>query len=165
MKCLKNKLKDGSYEYLRVTEKEAMELVDSEDSNWKYISKEEFKTRSKYYKFIPSNGTWIKFKEQDENGEVRYVYRLKNGLTSKFNTKLYPNSSKIAKSSKNNVMVRRKGKYNSKNLTLFEVYKLPLWKFMEEDETNEIMLKTIGGRTVLGHRKNEFIKTFNRILS
>ena len=166
MKCLKNKLKDGSFEYVRVTEKDAMKLVDSEDSKWNYISKEEFKTQSRYYKTIPCKGTFVRTTET-RDGQKVIVYKLINEINHiKRNTKTiakqYPNSSKLSKYSIN-LNVRRKGKFNNKHLTLFDIYKLPLWKFLEENEDG--FLKSIEGRKILKERKLEFIKNFKRVLN
>jgi len=106
-KCLRsvNKLSTGSYEYFRVDVEEARIMV--ETGNYIYISREEFKRQSKFYKYIPCEGTLIN--RTDANGE-KYQECLYNQNPLK-HKEGFPSSTKIAKCSMNIPTVRRKNKY------------------------------------------------------
>lgn len=107
-KCLRSveKLSTGNYEYLRVHVTEAKEMV--ETKRYIFISKEEYKRKSKFYKLIPTEGTLINTK--DEDGYA--VQKCLNNLNFNKDLDKYPNSTKISKSSKYNPAVSRKNKSN-----------------------------------------------------
>ena len=98
---------EGSYEYFRVADEEAKELVES--GSVIYISKEEYKRQSKFFKFVPCKGTIINV-GRDENGDKiqKILYNINFNKTGK------PlKSTKIAKCS-SVVPVYRKNKYLKK---------------------------------------------------
>lgn len=109
-KCLRsvNKTSDGVYEYFKLSVEEAIKMV--ETGSYIYISKEEFKRQSKFYHFVPCEGTLIN--KKDESGKM-YQECLYNQNPLK-NKKFFPNSSKIAKCSMNNGNILRKNKYKLK---------------------------------------------------
>ena len=97
---------DDRYEYFRVEDAEAKELVES--NNFIYISKEEYKRKSKFFHFEPCRGTLIKV--SDEDGTIRY--QSLNNLN--FNKTGKPlKSTKIAKCS-SCIPVYRTKKYMKK---------------------------------------------------
>lgn len=112
MEIMKNlrsvrKNSEGSYEYFRVADEEAKELVES--GSVIYISKEEYKRQSKFFKFTPCKGTIINV-GRDENGDK--IQKILHNLN--FNKTGKPlKSTKISKCS-SVVPVYRKNKYLKK---------------------------------------------------
>lgn len=94
------------YEYFRVEDREAKELVES--GEYIYISKEEYKRQSKFYHFVPCEGQL--FNRVDENGD-KYQVVLHNINYSKRGKPL--SSTKIAKCS-SVIPIYRKNKYLKK---------------------------------------------------
>ena len=103
------KNEQGVYEYLRVDVEEAARLESI--GGYIYISKEEFKRKSKFYQFVPCNGTLIK--QIDGEGNVSYK-SLHNINYAKNLGEQFPSSTKIAKCSMQISQVRRKDKYGIK---------------------------------------------------
>ena len=84
---------DDRYEYFRVEDAEARELVES--NNFIYISKEEYKRQSKFYKETPCKGTILNVGRDEEGNKIQKILYNLN-----FNKRGKPlKSTKIAKSS------------------------------------------------------------------
>jgi hypothetical protein len=110
-KCLRsvNYVEDKRYEYLRVDVEEAKEMV--ETGKYIYISKEEYKRKSRYYKMIPCQGTLINTIDARGNKRQELIKPINYEKQYYLSIKL-PNSSKIGKGSINSSKVLRKNKFN-----------------------------------------------------
>ena len=100
---------DGRYEYLRIDVEEASKLVETKE--WIYISKEEYKRRSKHYSFNPCQGTLVNI--INTKGEKSQV--LSNNINwdkTLVKMKKGPNSSKLGKGSIGSPSIFRKNKFN-----------------------------------------------------
>jgi hypothetical protein len=98
---------EDSYEYFRVADEEAKELVES--GSVIYISREEYKRQSRFFKFTPCKGTIINV-GRDENGDL--IQKTLHNLNFEKSGKPLK-STKIAKCS-SVIPVYRKNKYLKK---------------------------------------------------
>ncbi|MCP4255049.1 MAG: hypothetical protein GY775_16905 [Candidatus Scalindua sp.] len=110
-KCLRSveKRESNKYEYLRVSVGEAERLV--ETKTYIYISKEEYKRKSKFYKLEPCKGQLINVIDNEGNKSQKLVENINYQKMIDSQNKV-PNSSKVGRGSINLASIYRKNKFS-----------------------------------------------------
>lgn len=102
---------EGRYEYFRLDAEEAIKLVDA--GTHIFISKEEYKRQSKFYRLEECTGTLIKHIDKEGNKSYKSLHNINY---AKNLGEQFPSSTKIAKCSMQTSQVRRRNKYGLKKV-------------------------------------------------